>query len=873
MNNNSSLFRLRNDTGKLRNIYLLSLLLMLLVAVTIVSVSFKDKGFLTYHSKTEYQPLNVEDSVGFYGKINYYLRKALADTIQEKYTFDKIDSFYPRLSFFYPSDSLSYLFRNNELRLIGYKPDSKNLEDQRFFYNSDFKKILQKQSLPQYLTEQYFVIEFDKSTPQPRIKSIKIDTTRLKMNLSYDYWQGKIALTDPYHELDKRLLYLEGPGGTIPIFSSTGIRPEDFKNGEPQWDTISYPLTREVNIEKFYKSSYGKVLSITYQNNNNSLRILNDSSGIYIQNNNQFHYNIMVNDTGVIKPGQTIKLSGKIAAQGVRLSLEKGVQVIYQFFLSGASPYDRASIPVTGSLKGSRFRIGGKNIDQALQQQLTVLEGVMDNRDSLKQVNLSTNPALSVFLESEIMNYVRALKSTSSIAKDKDDIVEMSMCVMDSKTGEILAAPFYGNYFKINNVNETTDRRNFNLELHDIGSTFKPLLYLAAAVKYPEIKNFELNNSETSAPNPTKVIGYHTEKFGYHGDIRAKLFWEYMPIKRSEAIAKSHDTYPVAVTLLALTEKNDPAAYIFKKGSFNNTGANFLFGSNRRSNTARITIAKDSLTYLKDLPQSSFFKLLHYLYDVQIEKNGTENIYDNSTFYLNERKKVAVLCPEVTSFFDSSFQGTQNYSLVKLKVDMLGQGNNRWSNVKLAESYARAATGRKVQASFLKKTPTTISPSLFEPTIKQIYNGLFTDKQEMIGAWEDFRKDWSDAVMNQTQTLLSTATNRFNLVLKQVTKEYGLPENLRFFCKTGTPQETPARRFDFQNKNLYIDEGLFAFSLITPGDTAKGITAVIYIKHLSEQPIVIENGVAKGVESITARDFLTPERIKYILFYCKSRFQ
>ena len=66
---------------------------------------------------------------------------------------------------------------------------------------------------------------------------------------------------------------------------------------------------------------------------------------------------------------------------------------------------------------------------------------------------------------------------------------------------------------------------------------------------------------------------------------------------------------------------------------------------------------------------------------------------------------------------------------------------------------------------------------------------------------------------------------------------------------------------------IWRDEGLFVFG-ITTTDTnyPKGVVGVVYIKHLS-----LANP-GNGVESSTARDFLTPEIYKKIIFYNQNRF-
>ena len=231
-----------------------------------------------------------------------------------------------------------------------------------------------------------------------------------------------------------------------------------------------------------------------------------------------------------------------------------------------------------------------------------------------------------------------------------------------------------------------------------------------------------------------------------------------MPVNRQNALRDSHDNYPVAVTLLSLTEDNDPA-YAYLAGTFNNPMANSLYAANGRDSTARIKV-KNRLTSLKDLPHSTYFRLLNYLFDIQIQKDGYEKFYDTKVFPSLPAKKVNFLSPEIPSFFDSTFLGAHDYDLIKLKTDILGQGNNKWSNIKLAEAYTRILTGKHVDASFLQ-TNDKQSPSLFGQGIRDIKYTHFPDSVAMRRAWLSFKQDWRRAVMDNSNPLLSLANGRF----------------------------------------------------------------------------------------------------------------
>lgn len=881
---NRRIFRLRNNAPRVARLGIFVFAGILAAVILFVLIGRSNEGFLAYHSKKEYKPLSGDDSIGFYGKVNHYLQQALSDTdATVPYSFRNINNFYKRLDFYFPSDTLQYLARTNELRLIAYRPDAANAEDVRFYYNSDFKRIIDRQQAAFNLSEQYFVITFDRSSREPRIKSIRVDTMQFRMPLTYNYWKGRIEINDPYREINPDILYLSGDGATVPLFANTRIPVEQFQNGACQWAHINFPFRAGSVNYKYLYNAVGRAdsaISIRYDNNQNSIRFLNHGENLYIQNHNQQHINLVINERDTIRTGQTRTVPVAQARNGIRLSVVKENGLFALFHISDLSPYYNSSLPVNGSITGHRFEIDSQNVDISLFQQLRVLRGAMDGNDTLNMISLSGNPALSQYLEQEIRRYTHQLKNNRSIVYDTSDIIEMSMTLMDAATGEVLATPFYGNYFSLDNTNDVIGRKNFNLELHDIGSTFKPLLFMAGAIKFPSLSGFALTSNTTfSNEDETRIVGYRASKFGWRWSrgrptTQIPLFWQHMPIQRREALSISHDTYPIAITLLSLMESNDEAyPYLSGARAFDNARLNALLATNNNASTSRITL-ENGRTLLKDLPQSSLFKLLQYLYDVQVSKDGSETNYDTRVLRSLPGRKVGFLSPEKTSFFDTTFLGAAGYDLMSLKADILGQGNNRWSNIKLAEAYARSLTGKRTEASFLKMPADVQYRSLFSPAISGIYAGEFTDSTVMAGAWNAFKADWLQAVANPNSELLSAALRHFRAAYTQMNADPGpdLPE-LQFYCKTGTPQEVPVRLYTYQNQTIYVDEGLFAFGIVTSGENVRGVTGVIHIRHLSRRPIAGEGERAIGVESVTAREFLNSNRFRELLFYCKNRFR
>lgn len=879
------------------------LILAILIGLGAVMLSLvlkNPKSFLAYHDKNEYRPLYDEGDAakGFYGKVNYYLNEALKDvdsTLEKKLTVSNLSKYYKRLDFFAPSDSLNYLKRNDEYRLIGFIPDSTKMEEVNFYYNSDFRRLIASQAKIENLTDRFFNIEFDKKN-YPKISKISVDTTRLKMLLFNRVWDGHISLMDPIKEIDSGVLYCYGAKAPFPLFTESSISCETSNiyatRGIPA-DTFGF----SEHIANYLANNRNRPdrvfpTKITYDNNKNSIWLLNTAHGLMVGNDNQNSLQIIINDKDTIKQTAAHCVKKAELVNGISMRVTSNDQTQKYYYITPASPYQLASQPVNGSISGARFRIDSTDVGFSIWQKMMHLESVLQQSDSQRKVSLSLNVPLSRYLEQQIIRYVQQLKQDETICDPgSNDIIEMSVCLMDVATGEVLADPFYGNYFSMDNLDEFTARRNFNLELHDVGSTFKPPLYFAAALKFPALGQFALSwqppYTYSNDSSNTKILGYQSDLYGWKkgegGRLKEKLkaFWSDNgpAIDRVNAIATSHDNYPITVALLSLVEQQDTSAFLVlsNEANFDNRKANNLQGLSGKNGLERIVNTAsyaNKLDNLIDLNKSSYYQLLAHLYDVQVLRNSTERVYDNRVIPFLSPTKVNFLSPELTSIFDTAFQGAKGYGFPSFRSDILGQGNNRWSNLKLVETYARILTFNKVYATYIEQNKEKVHfDDLCSNTIKG-YPYLLRDTAVMHNAWRSFKQDWQEAVKLEKYELLHKAYKSFVQAKRQAQNSCYLPDGLEFYCKTGTPQEKKVpNMFQYGDTTVYVDEGLFAFGIVSNAQHPKGITGVVYIKHLSRSPIREVNGVAKGVESSEARDFLTEGRIKNILLFTQKRYQ
>lgn len=842
----------------------------------------KQDSFLKFHGQSDYSPL-TENGKGFYGKVNAFLQEALKDTSNVDYDISNLDNVYNRLRFYYSTDTTDYLVSVDDIRLIGFTP--KNKEEEIFYFNSDFKNIIEKQK--RNLTQKYFNIEWNRT--KTKIIGITIDTTLLNLSLQNDNWKGLIKFKDPFSEIDSTIKYLITENSIIPLFRSNKDSVDFYKYQQREWIAINPQQFKKYSIneyERMYDSlnlnnaESSKTIRLNYHANNDnqefSLRILNTGDKVFLQTQ---AIDISVygakNNIRAVRD-TTFAIPNSFENLKVVLRLRGHSDEIAPLYISNTSPFI-ASKPQNEGITGERLHIDTSYLDLFSLQQVREVETSISSKDNIDKVELSTNIILSKFLEQEIKNYVSGLYNNPYFCKRPDDVFEMSVCLMDIATGEIIATPYYSNEFEKNNIDELTEQRNFNLIKHDIGSTFKPLISFAAYLKYKSLSQFQLlpNTTQFIADTACTILGYRTLTYGLKKTTKVPnpLFWSNHIVGRQEFLSKSHDNYPIALTMLALTEDKDPAYSLLTNDNLNNTAINNLYQVNGNE-TSRIKQQNRRIIF-NNISNSSFINLLSNLYSVEAEsKDSTYNIitYDTDSWSrLNTSKKnFYSLYPDIVYLGTERF-GNANSNLSdfkKFQLFVLGQGDNHWTNLKLAEAYSRLLSKHKITATFIKNDSASF-PYLFQNPNSLFHLGSNNHYQfnittpEVETTWNSFMTDWRTAVQ-LPNPLLRTALNKFQSGVSN-------HEDYYFYCKTGTPQEndelTNSKVFKKGKNRIWRDEGLFVFG-ITNKDTnyPKGVVGVVYIKHLS-----LANP-GNGVESSTARDFFTHDIYKKIMFYNQNRF-
>lgn len=884
---NKGLFVVRNLKRKPVILFSGSLLLLVFAALLFQFNFNYANSFLKFHDKIHYSPSNANNQ-GFYGKANALLKKALENKKTKKYDIGRLNDMYVQLTFYYPPDNDDHLVSTDDIRLIDFVPGP---GEESFYYNSYLSNLIALQKKD--LTTRYFNIRFDRD--RRTIRSITVDSTLYNLSLQNTNWKGDINFEDPFANIDTNVRYLIFNHKFIPLFSST-LDSNSFRNSN-NYGLLVYPFKHEKytagDFEDFYHAvnapdpqrrlayrfSYSPdpadSSKIEY-----SVRFLNTGKEILIQPN-AIDMKLFGGGHGVVtNRGDAILHIAATAGESKLVLKLRGYDKKDTIYIVNKSPFSVASRLQDDGITQERIHLDTSYLDLFASQQLNQLENGITQNDHVAGVNLSTNLLLSKYLETRIREQVKILRHTK-IARP-DDEFEMSMCLMDISTGEIIAAPYYSNTFHQTNDDPLAYKRNFNLVRHNIGSTFKPLITLAASLKYKSLAGFTLLPAQTQyLPNSSfsEILGYKTLHYGFLSDKitpNYQAFWPSSGIDRTHFLAMSHDNYPIAMTLLALTEKEDAPAYnkLFS-ANLDNAKVNDLYGLNGPS-SRRITFhSQSNRTVLKEIASSSYIHLLSNLYDV--EANVIDSTFNVVTYDQHILDGLNIARPAFFQLYpDLADLGTEYFGNVKsddsdfknLELFVLGEGNNVWSNVKLAEAYSRMLSKRRVNATLLK-SHNLVPEYLFKDPNRlfQFGSSNFSfdiSQADMEASWAGFMDDWRKAVkMNINKPLLKPAYDNFKAEVPDFDQYY-------FYCKTGTPQadnDLPNDKvFKKGKQKIWLNEGVFAFG-ITNRDPKfpKGVAGVVYIKHLSLNE-------TRTVNSATAREFLTPEIFKEIMFYNKKRF-
>lgn len=800
---------------------------------------------------------------GFVGKSNVLFRDLLNNNETETSvnSLAGLNKRYPAFEFIlpYPESEGSNLL---DVRVADIHPEYISDDElKNFFYNSSLPSLLKKQRanvLEKYFTVSFRRVKVKKGVYEYRISRIELKPDMFRVALSKHMWMGTVkANGNSMFDKDDNI-YLVHKDMVMPL-SRVG------KVGNHDKHTVVFSLADEAfysnsidsrnkcfnpfDYYNYYKAAFGKErkslrieLKDSYAKRDSTIGWLDIS---YLNPDKdtpkiQLRPNVNVvcyvaspgKDLYKVKPSEYASNPGDTLeyCDGMRIMLfDRANSKQTEFALVSENP-----MLVLSSMKyteegASRYWADKKNADVLTRQ---IARGVVRNAsgiEGLDAVSLSVDPMLSLEFENEIRKYIRTLKS-AGFKHMRDESFEMSVTVMDMATGEILASPSVTDKFADDDKYMMT-MRNSSMVRRPIGSTFKPLLTLAAVLSNPSLNNLTGNSSKAHliAPERGKFLSRDTRswvdnQWGLTRDMTTYLGY-------------SDDIYPVIMTALALSGKTDsddlskmnvlPYA---GKSYFSNGGNEILLGNP--------DVKIDDYELIKNL--ASLYEVYSFHdSDMDPEQNLNyylwRNLFEDNKYHegLDRHFGLDEVSPDATNMRYDRFAG--NTLRTHLVPWILGQGDNDWSCVKMAEAWTRMISKKPVKASFVVSSSETDKKA--EDLVDVISSAKAGSQSRMKESkindtWNIFLDNFRKAQSLGTLSPMNLAVTNLN---KRVKPECG---NLVVFSKTGTPDEYKrAETRQLAASDRHYDIAQFVFSLMSESSLksvkgrgeAKGITCVVRI--------------------------------------------
>ena len=422
-----------------------------------------------------------------------------------------------------------------------------------------------------------------------------------------------------------------------------------------------------------------------------------------------------------------------------------------------------------------------------------------------------------------------AVFDTSYSAESNIEKEPACVTVMDALTGEVLALPSYPSAEKLEQLEEIDLARrtgkmsnrqkerlrlNQNLLRAPVGSTTKPMFALAIWDQYPRLRKLRVvepsvNVSEVATYKLKGPVGTYASRYpGLTREIDSSLF-----------LTKSSNTYTLSLYLLSLAKPEsfriDSQGYARAVDSAKGIDfSDYISGDIMPGSLNRKHAGNEKFASLFDVGlvsnqvagelEALSPEILHNLFEALKIPEGEV-----------PREFRGVVCEETNLALQTvdSVRG----ELVAL---LLGSGTNFWSNTKLAESFARIGTGKRVEMSLVrqegKDKPAFPALSVDSDALTLVQKGL-AGSTSSIGTAKALR----EAVAEQ----------------KQFFAAKGL--EFRLLGKTGTSSRRPGRECA-----AYV-----CYAEVLPKGSDKPLAALVTSTYLQDRAHVRDRtmGSASGV--------------------------
>ena len=860
--------------------FLVAGVFLLLIAFAVFMSFFKGCTSLGEVAKeNEYSP--VKDNKGFVTKANALLEELLADvdTSVKAVDLESLNKKYPSLIFALPyAMDEATCIEGGDLRLVGINNDKIKDKWKQFYFNSRLQQLLQQQS--DNISETYFSIKLrsrlDRGKLDLDVASIKLIPSMFKVALTKDPWTGTIIANDNGLFNDENSVYLTYGNTVIPLHRNRSVSMSNPLKVYVSGNELKLnKRDRRFNYYDYYQKTYKTDRSV-------SISLTSDVRDVNF---------CCKGDTLVVSSSYTFKYGkGKErSGNNVRMHIRDGEKLVFydnsnnkklaEFTVNTHNPALTLSSIVRSNLGSSRYNISRSQTDLFTQQIIRGLSRHLSNKDSVNDVRITIDPLLSKEFEDEL---IKGIADARAKVKDFKAEYDMSITIMDLATGNVLASPFYNTRFEKELRDESLQliTKNVSLRRRYIGSTFKPMLALAAVLSNPDL--LSLNNRGMVSHQPGQEYAYFHGRKCKLWAKNAQSHWNGTDFV--SFISRSDDVYPVSLAALAMSKAkgNYGTLSLGENSVFCMNNGLLCFKQDNGLSKENPFIQWLSLLYKANFNSDTSIDLqlwsgLFGSNDVASEESGpfdeSFGIVEGDAKWNDKRDAnfgLEEISPEVTNLHIDELQKGGDFRDYLVPF-VLGQGSNEWNCIKLAEAWCRMIGKRDVRAHFIKHAVDD-NPLIYsgEEDQRPSVRGNRT-MQQVSATWNQFLEKFESAQSGDgTLNKMSNAVNNLNAALNT-------GDDLVLFSKTGTPDNYVRNEFPvLMSKSRGLDLGMYTFALvkrselnkIKRGEPGKGIVCVVRMNRTYDS----RSRKTDGLSSDDAKKFFVqhPERLRKLYEMTKS---
>ncbi|MEM7697307.1 MAG: hypothetical protein AAF236_02755 [Verrucomicrobiota bacterium] len=613
-----------------------------------------------------------------------------------------------------------------------------------------------------------------------------IDTGRLVAQLSFDRYAYNFFL--PYPQKPAASVELSSGGGKLPTLGSDrvalGLTPlaEGLTEPNPE-DIETLPVRKWFNPSVSNSGYYQAVgYHLLSQESGTVVRLLGDAEGATLGITRPDRYLLYINGFPLhnVTSEETIAFASE-RTQGLpdntyRLQLDDRIRIVDRTLpelenemVFRYGEFDGSSLTRTWIENGRTVTAVDPETAANFPYAAQLVEAIQSfpvESDELKiSLDLTVDQPLHTAIKSKLSSYVQRFDSQRSSVPDIE-FEPACVAVVDAITGDVVALPTYPSGADLETLERQYQqgnaprgagtklrllRQNQNLPTIPIGSTTKPILATAIWDTYPDLRRLVVDES---AGEMREIYGLRlSRKLSTVGPRTVD------PVR---FLGSSSNAYTVCLYLLTLA---DPQS--------------FRVGSDGRVTPDRVDFSRHvrgDFLFNLDSPQLRSHQVLADAFDIDLTADYIwEESDPRDPAFIQPLLDQLGLEPdiEIPRQFRSVTPARTVLNLPEVDIVrgelvslLLGGGNNRWSNLKLAEAYARIGTGTKVEARLLKG-PESEDSAGFEAMPNREVLGLV--HQGMTAAWQS-----------------GTAVRISDEIRREASRLSSRGLTLKMICKTGT---------------------------------------------------------------------------------------